>query len=43
VILGLASCGLADIDLDSPEAIELADLYLPVTGAVFGRLAVIAT
>jgi len=37
VILGSASCDLADLDLDSTEAIELADLYLPITGAVFGR------
>lgn len=27
----------ADIDLDCPEAIALADIYLPPTGAVFGR------
>jgi hypothetical protein len=37
VLLGQASGDLADIDLDCTEAIALADLYLPVTGAVFGR------
>jgi hypothetical protein len=29
--------GLVDIDLDSPEAIKLADFFLPNTEAVFGR------
>jgi hypothetical protein len=37
VILGPKSDDLADIDLDCHEAIELADLYLPGTRAVFGR------
>jgi len=37
VRLGRASGGLVDVDLDCPEAIELADTYLPVTGAEFGR------
>ena len=37
MILGPASGDLADIDLDCTEAIALADLYLPATGAVFGR------
>jgi hypothetical protein len=37
VILGPASGYLVDVDLDCPEAVELADLYLPGTGAVFGR------
>jgi hypothetical protein len=37
VILGAASGELADIDLDCPEALALAPLYLPATGAVFGR------
>ena len=37
VILGPKSGDLVDIDLDCPEAIELADLYLPATRAVFGR------
>lgn len=37
VILGAASGELVDIDLDCPEALALADLYLPPTRAVFGR------
>lgn len=37
LILGEASGGLVDVDLDCREAIELADWYLPETGAVFGR------
>jgi hypothetical protein len=36
-LLGMRSDGLVDIDLDSPEATELADLYLPKTKAGFGR------
>jgi hypothetical protein len=36
-MLGPASGNLVDIDLDCAEAIALADMYLPVTGAVFGR------
>jgi Bifunctional DNA primase/polymerase, N-terminal len=28
---------IVDADLDSPEALELADTYLPQTGAMFGR------
>ncbi|MFL5268837.1 MAG: bifunctional DNA primase/polymerase [Stellaceae bacterium] len=35
--LGAASGELVDIDLDCPEAIALADVYLPVTKAKFGR------
>jgi len=35
--LGAASGDLVDIDLDCPEAIAIADLYLPVTRAKFGR------
>jgi hypothetical protein len=35
--LGSKSGDLVDIDLDSPEALELADRYLPATGAQFGR------
>ena len=31
------SAGTADVDLDCPEALALADIYLPETGAVFGR------
>lgn len=37
VRLGADSGGLVDIDLDCAEALELADIYLPVTRAVFGR------
>jgi bifunctional DNA primase/polymerase-like protein len=37
VVLGEASGGLADVDLDAPEAIALADAFLPATGATFGR------
>jgi hypothetical protein len=35
--LGRCSGNLVDIDLDCREALELADLYLPPTGAEFGR------
>jgi hypothetical protein len=34
---GSRSREAVDVDLDCPEAIELADLYLPVTEAEFGR------
>jgi hypothetical protein len=37
IILGPPSQELIDIDLDCPEAIVLADRYLPQTGAEFGR------
>lgn len=37
VLLGAKSNGLTDIDLDSPQAIKIADLFLPETKAVFGR------
>lgn len=37
VHLGTKSNGLTDIDLDSPEAIKIADYFLPKTEAVFGR------
>src|SRR5258708_24132318 len=37
VMLGDKSGGLVDIDLDSPEAVKLADFFLPKTSAVFGR------
>ncbi|MBA4121494.1 MAG: DUF3987 domain-containing protein [Acidobacteria bacterium] len=29
--------GLTDVDLDSPEAVKIADYFLPPTDAVFGR------
>ena len=35
--LGRCSGNLVDIDLDCREALALADLYLPPTGAEFGR------
>jgi Primase C terminal 2 (PriCT-2) len=35
--VGRLSDDLVDVDLDSREAIELANLYLPPTGAEFGR------
>lgn len=38
VLLGEASAGLVDVDLDSPETIRLADRFLPETGIVFGRV-----
>jgi hypothetical protein len=34
---GADSGGLVDVDLDCTEALELADIYLPATGAEFGR------
>jgi putative DNA primase/helicase len=37
ILTGEASGGLADVDLDSREAIQLAELWLPRTGTVFGR------
>jgi hypothetical protein len=35
--VGTRSRDLVDCDLDCEEAIELAPLYLPETGAIFGR------
>jgi hypothetical protein len=37
VILGAASGGLVDIDIDCAEAVEIGGRMLPKTGAVFGR------
>lgn len=37
VRLGASSGGLVDVDLDCPEALTLAEIYLPPTDAVFGR------
>ena len=37
VILGIASGGLVDLDLDAPEAAAVADALAPPTPAVFGR------
>src|SRR3954447_1510534 len=38
ILLGTASAGLADVDLDCGEAVRLADGYLPRTASTFGRL-----
>ncbi len=37
ILLGKASGGIVDIDLDCEEALRLADFFLPETGMVFGR------
>lgn len=37
VLLGGTSGGLTDVDLDCPEALALADAFLPQTSAIFGR------
>ncbi|MDP8217786.1 MAG: bifunctional DNA primase/polymerase [Candidatus Theseobacter exili] len=37
ILLGAASGGLVDIDLDCKTAIDLAPDYLPLTNAIFGR------
>src|SRR5689334_21381994 len=37
VRVGGASGNIVDADLDCAEALTLADLYLPATGAEFGR------
>jgi putative DNA primase/helicase len=37
VLLGEASAGLVDVDLDAREALQLAELMLPATTAKFGR------
>jgi len=37
LLLGAPSGGLVDVDLDSPEARALADVFLPATGLVHGR------
>ncbi len=37
VVLGTASGGLVDVDLDSDEAVALSATFLPATGCVFGR------
>ena len=38
VVLGLCSGGLADVDLDCPQALRVASALLPGTGSVFGRV-----
>jgi putative DNA primase/helicase len=37
VILGAASGGLVDVDIDCVEALEISNRILPKTGSVFGR------
>ena len=37
VVLGRASNGLVDIDIDDMDALALADVFLPKTGMEFGR------
>jgi hypothetical protein len=37
ILLGAKSNGLTDIDLDSPEAVKIADYFLPKTESEFGR------
>lgn len=37
VLLGTASGGLTDVDLDSRWSVELTTYFLPDTGAIFGR------
>ncbi len=37
IVLGDASKGLVDIDLDCDEAIRMAQMFLPQTGMIFGR------
>ncbi len=37
ILLGEPSGGLVDVDLDGPEAVALAPIFLPTTAACFGR------
>src|SRR5688500_18051556 len=37
LLLGDPSGGIVDVDLDHPAALSLADRFLPVTPAIFGR------
>lgn len=37
ILTGEPSANMVDVDLDHPIAVELADQFLPATGAVFGR------
>src|SRR6185437_9990804 len=37
IVLGEASSGLVDLDLDDPIALQLADDFLPTTNCIFGR------
>ena len=36
-LMGLASGGLTDMDLDCKEAVQLAPYFLPRTGSIYGR------
>jgi len=37
ILLGAPSGGLVDVDLDSPEALRIANYFLPNTNSIFGR------
>jgi hypothetical protein len=37
VVLGDASKGIVDVDIDRPSALPLAEFFLPKTGMIFGR------
>ena len=37
VLLGTPSEGLVDVDLDHPDAVSLAEAFLPATDMIFGR------
>lgn len=37
IVLGAASGGLVDVDIDDPEALRFAPIFLPSTGMIFGR------
>lgn len=37
IVLGSQSGGIVDIDLDCPEAVRMAPMFLPETGMIFGR------
>lgn len=43
VLLGEPSGGLVDVDLDSPEALRLASVFLPPTWSRFGRASKLAS
>ncbi len=43
LILGAASGGLVDVDLDSPEAVTLASSFLPATERIHGRATSLAS
>jgi hypothetical protein len=37
LLLGETSLGLVDVDLDAPEAVSLAEIFIPPTGRIHGR------